>query len=44
VYLRQDLIKRLKVAALDENRPAYELTEQAISEWLVRHRGHKRRG
>jgi hypothetical protein len=44
VYLRQELIKRLKIAALDENRPAYELTEEAIAEWLVRRRGRKRRG
>lgn len=34
VYLRPNVIKRLKVAALDEGRPAYELTEEAVSEWL----------
>ena len=45
VYLRPDVIKRLKVAALDEDRPAYELTEQAVSEWLVnRDKGRKRKG
>ena len=35
VYLHPDVIKRLKVAALDEDRPAYELTEEAVSEWLA---------
>jgi hypothetical protein len=35
VHLHPDVIKRLKVAALDENRPAYELTEEAVSEWLA---------
>jgi hypothetical protein len=45
VYLRPDVIKRLKVAALDEDRPAYELTEEAVSEWLAGHRkGRKRKG
>ena len=45
VYLRPDVIKRLKVAALDENRPAYELTEEAVSEWLTtREKGRKRKG
>lgn len=42
VYLRPDVIKRLKIAALDEDRPAYELTEQAVSEWLARHRERTR--
>jgi hypothetical protein len=35
VYFRPDLIKRLKVAALDEDRTAYELAEEAVSGWLV---------
>jgi hypothetical protein len=34
VYLRPDVIKRLKVAALDQGRTAYEITEEAISAWL----------
>ncbi|TXL71561.1 hypothetical protein FHP25_29745 [Vineibacter terrae] len=34
VYLRPDVIRRLKVAALDQNRPAYEITEEAVSAWL----------
>ncbi len=37
VYLLPDVIKRLKIAALDEGRHAYELTEKAVSEWLDRH-------
>jgi hypothetical protein len=45
VYLPPDLIKRLKVAALDEDRPAYELTEEAVSEWLAgRNKGRKGKG
>ncbi len=35
VYLRPDLIKKLKMAALDESKPAYALTEQAIRNWLA---------
>src|SRR5438045_3549068 len=33
VYLRPDVIKRLKMAALDEDRTAYELTEEAVSRY-----------
>ena len=45
VYLRPDVIKRLKMAALDEDRPAYELTEEAVYEWLAgRDQGRKRKG
>lgn len=36
VYLHPDVIKELKKAALDENRPAYEITEEAVSAWLAR--------
>jgi len=35
VYLNQNVIKRLKKAALDEDRPAYEITEEAVSMWLT---------
>jgi hypothetical protein len=35
VYLRPDVIKELKKAALDEDRTAYEITEEAISAWLT---------
>ena len=34
VYLRPDIIKELKKTALDEDRTAYEITEEAISTWL----------
>ena len=45
VYLRPDVIKRLKVAALEDDRPAYELAEEALSAWLVgRRKGRGRRG
>jgi hypothetical protein len=35
VYLRPDIIKELKKAALDEDKTAYEITEEAISAWLA---------
>ena len=38
MYLRPVVIKRLKIAALDEGRPAYELTEEALSAWLTARR------
>jgi hypothetical protein len=41
IYLNEDLIKELKRAALDEDRPAYELAEEAIFEWLKRRRRKK---
>ncbi|MEJ0025953.1 MAG: hypothetical protein WDN01_07990 [Rhizomicrobium sp.] len=34
VYLPQDVIRRLKIAALDEERPAYLITEQAVRDYL----------
>jgi len=37
VYLNPDVIKRLKKAALDEDRTAYEITEEAVREWLQKH-------
>lgn len=44
VYLHPNLVKRLKVAALDENRPSYELTEEAVREWLTsRDKARKRK-
>jgi hypothetical protein len=36
VYLDQDVIKQLKKAALDEDRTAYEITEEAVREWLLK--------
>jgi hypothetical protein len=35
VYLHPDVIKELKKAALDEDRTAYEITEEAVSAWLA---------
>jgi hypothetical protein len=36
MYAAPDLIKELKRAALDEDRPAYELAEEAVRDWLKR--------
>jgi hypothetical protein len=36
VYLDPAVIKQLKKAALDEDRPAYEITEEAVRDWLRR--------
>ena len=33
--LHPDVIKELKKAALDEDRTAYEITEEAVSAWLA---------
>jgi hypothetical protein len=41
-YLDADLIKELKKAALDDERNAYEIVEEAVGDWLARH-GKKRR-
>lgn len=44
VYLRPDVIRKLKMAALDEEKPAYAITEEAVSQWLEnreRTRKHK---
>lgn len=41
VYLDPDVIKRLKKAALDEDRTAYEITEEAVREWLATHRSKR---
>jgi hypothetical protein len=41
-YLDADLIKELKKAALDDDRNAYEIVEEAVRDWLAR-RGKKRR-
>jgi hypothetical protein len=32
------VVKDLKRAALDEDRPAYELAEEAILDWLLKRR------
>jgi hypothetical protein len=41
IYLKQDVIKNLKRAALDEGRPAYELAEEAIREFLRKPKSEK---
>jgi hypothetical protein len=35
VYLQPNVIKELKKAALDEDRTAYEITEEAVTLWLA---------
>jgi hypothetical protein len=41
IYMSPDLIKELKRATLDEDRPAYELAEEAILDWLKRRKRNK---
>jgi hypothetical protein len=36
IYMKPDLVRQLKLAALAKGRPAYELVEEAIAEWLKR--------
>jgi hypothetical protein len=36
-----DVVKDLKRAALDLDRPAYELAEEAILDWLKRRKRNK---
>jgi hypothetical protein len=43
VYLDQAVIRQLKKVALDEDRPAYEITEEAAREWLATHKTSRRR-
>jgi len=38
LYLKPEITLGLKRAALDESRPAYELAEEAIRDWLKRHK------
>ena len=38
VYLHPDLIKQLKRVALDRDTTAYEITEQAVQDWLSTHK------
>lgn len=44
VYLDPDVIKRLKKAALDADTTAYEITEEAVRDWLAAHRVNRSRG
>jgi hypothetical protein len=41
IYLLPDVAKDLKRAALDLDRPAYELAEEAILEWLKKRKRNK---
>jgi hypothetical protein len=41
IYMLPDLIRELKRAALDEDRPAYELAEEAILDWLKKRKRNK---
>jgi hypothetical protein len=38
VYLHPELIRELKKAALDDDRTAYDITEEAVSAWLAARR------
>lgn len=35
IYLNQDVIKRLKKAAVDSDKHAYEIAEEAVRQWLA---------
>jgi hypothetical protein len=43
VYLHPALIKELKKAALDEEKTAYEITEEAVSQWLTTRKTSRQR-
>jgi len=43
VYLDKELIKKLKVASLNEERPAYAITEEAVRDYLTEKASRKRR-
>jgi hypothetical protein len=36
--MQPDLVKALKKAGLDEDKNAYEIVEEAVTEWLASHR------
>jgi hypothetical protein len=40
-YMFPDTIKQLKMAAIEEDRNAYEILEEAVSHWLERRRKQK---
>ncbi len=40
-YMFPDTIKQLKMAALEEDRNAYEILEEAVSHWLERRKKQK---
>lgn len=41
IYMLPELIKELKRAALEDDKPAYELAEEAIVDWLKRRKRNK---
>lgn len=41
IYLSAEVILELKRAALSEGRPAYELAEEAIKDWLSKDKRKK---
>ena len=43
VYFDPDVIKRLKKVALDEDKPAYEIAEMAVREWLAIRKNNRSR-
>jgi hypothetical protein len=38
IYMDPKIIRQLKLVALAKERPAYELAEEAIVDWLKRHK------
>lgn len=42
VYLDEEVIKQLKKVALDQDRHAYEIAEEAIRQWLSDHKARGR--
>lgn len=42
VYMDPEIIRNLKMAALDEDRNAYEIVEETVAQWLAS-RGRKRK-
>ena len=38
IYMKPDLIRQLKLAALAKGKPAFVLAEEAIEEWLKKHK------
>ena len=44
IYMRPELVRQLKLAALATNQTAYEAAEKAIEEWLKNHKQEILRG
>ena len=43
VYLDQEVIKQLKRAALDLEKPAYEIVEEAVRNWIAAYKMNQKR-